>query len=558
MRSTTQFANRSPSMSTPTLAFGAPKCSRPRQSTFVRPQLGPPVQSTSMCASRTRQGRVDRGARRRPGRASASRRVGVPRAVEAGVEVEQLRDEHADAPGAAQLFGVVVADQRLVRDVEADHRRVEALGEDALRRLRVGPDVELGRGCPVSLADRTAHQDDALRTCVGMLGEQQPDVRERPGRDERQASGTRAELLREEADGVPGTWARRRRRQLRAVEPGFAVDVRCDVARPDEGPVGAHVHRDVGAADELEEAERVVRRLVDSLVAADGRHADEVDLRRREREKQRHRVVVTGVAVEDDRDRRHRASMASTSAAVGADGCAPASSPRVRLPHRRGAGPRRAGVPRAVRPRGGRETVARGSAVDRFDLRRRCSRDLGAVLESAAPSAPYVTATSLPRETISRSRRLTISRSGSSSIGRAGAALSAKKSPLGLRRRRGVGDLELGEDGTPGRGRRDLCVRARDDDDLVLAGRVDEDQRDPGRAGACERELDAGGLKPGERLVGVRILADGADHPDPSSESRRRDGLVRALASGEAVERGARRASPRTREAARPARRGRG
>jgi hypothetical protein len=48
MRSTTIRAKASPSMSSPTFAFGAPKCSRLRQSTFVRPQLGPPLQSTPM------------------------------------------------------------------------------------------------------------------------------------------------------------------------------------------------------------------------------------------------------------------------------------------------------------------------------------------------------------------------------------------------------------------------------------------------------------------------------------------------------------------------------
>ena len=39
-------------MSSATFEFGGPKCSRPRQSTFVRPQLGPVLQSTSMNASR--------------------------------------------------------------------------------------------------------------------------------------------------------------------------------------------------------------------------------------------------------------------------------------------------------------------------------------------------------------------------------------------------------------------------------------------------------------------------------------------------------------------------
>ena len=54
----------------------------------------------------------------------------------------------------------------------------------------------------------------------------------------------------------------------------------------------------------------------------DGRDAEELHLGAREREQERDRVVVSRVAVEDDRD-CHVASMASISAAVGRDGCAP-------------------------------------------------------------------------------------------------------------------------------------------------------------------------------------------------------------------------------------------
>ncbi len=84
--------------------------------------------------------------------------------------------------------------------------------------------------------------------------------------------------------------------------------------------VGARRDRDVAASGDLERDERVAGRLVERLVAGDGRDADQLDLGRREREQDRDRVVVAGVAVDDDR-RAH--SSASTSSAVGSELCAP-------------------------------------------------------------------------------------------------------------------------------------------------------------------------------------------------------------------------------------------
>src|SRR5262249_51717299 len=76
-------------------------------------------------------------------------------------------------------------------------------------------------------------------------------------------------------------------------------------------------------ARELEHAQCVVRRLVERLVAGDGRHADEVELRRGDGEQKGDRVVVPGIAVEDDGRRGHAPSIAATSSAAGREGCAP-------------------------------------------------------------------------------------------------------------------------------------------------------------------------------------------------------------------------------------------
>ena len=115
----------------------------------------------------------------------------------------------------------------------------------------------------------------------------------------------RADLVGQVVDGVLLLDRARRRRQVGAVEAGLAVHVRRDVALAHERLVGARVDRDVGAAGELEHAQCVGGRLVERLVAGDGRHADELELGRGDGEQQRNRVVVTGIAVEDDRRRSH-------------------------------------------------------------------------------------------------------------------------------------------------------------------------------------------------------------------------------------------------------------
>ena len=127
----------------------------------------------------------------------------------AAVEVEQLGGGRPHPPGAAELVGVRVGDERLVGHVEADHRHVDPALEDAARRLGVGPDVELGRRRAVPLADRAAHQHDPLRPGVRVQREEQRDVRERPGRHERKRPVPLPDRPRQEVDRVLGRPARR-------------------------------------------------------------------------------------------------------------------------------------------------------------------------------------------------------------------------------------------------------------------------------------------------------------------------------------------------------------
>jgi hypothetical protein len=146
--------------------------------------------------------------------------------------------------------------------------------------FRVGPDVELGGGCDVALRDRAAHQHDALRPRIGVAREQERDVRERAGGDQRGA----VEPLGEEVDRVLGRRPALRRRQVRAVEAGLAVDVRGDARLTHERALGSGRDRDLAAADELEHADGVGGRLLERLVAGHRRDPTHHDLVAAERQ----------------------------------------------------------------------------------------------------------------------------------------------------------------------------------------------------------------------------------------------------------------------------------
>ena len=93
-----------------------------------------------------------------------------------------------------------------------------------------------------------------------------------------------------------------RGRKVDAVEPGLSVRVRRDDELAREGAVRAGGDADVRSARELEHAERVRRRLDESLVPRDRRHAEDVELRAAQGEKERERIVLARVAVDEDRD----------------------------------------------------------------------------------------------------------------------------------------------------------------------------------------------------------------------------------------------------------------
>ena len=120
--------------------------------------------------------------------------------VELSVELQQGAHHFPDP--AFEPLRVRRREQRLVRHVEPDHGHVDSSCEHTRSRFRIGPDVELGGGRDVSLCNCAAHEDDALRSRVGVEREQQRDVRQRPGRDERYCPVACAELVGQEIRSV--------------------------------------------------------------------------------------------------------------------------------------------------------------------------------------------------------------------------------------------------------------------------------------------------------------------------------------------------------------------
>ena len=162
-------------------------------------------------------------------------------------------------------------------DVEPDHRHVDARVEDALRGLRVGPDVELGGRRDVALGDRAAHQHDPRRSRRMPRRAASATFVSGPA-----ATSTRLRRRRARRGSRPraaSTGAVAARGSVGAVEPALAVDVRGDVQLAHERAVGA-ARRPARRSrpGELEHAQRVLGRLLERLVAGDGRDADELDL----------------------------------------------------------------------------------------------------------------------------------------------------------------------------------------------------------------------------------------------------------------------------------------
>ena len=269
MRSTSSSRNRCASTSMPTCAFRGRSVTSQR-STTVRPsQYCDCRLDLDVAVQRLDERRVDHVRDRH--RVVDRRAVeAVALTVELEEEVGELRDHASDGPVPRSRSACPASKSALWVTSRPIIVTGTPLREDDRGGLGVDEGVELGGRRDVALGDRAAHPDDPLEPVlhVGVALEQLRDVRERPGRDEHDA---RLDQLGEEVDRIRVDRRGRRLGQVGPVEPALAVHVRRRAQLRAERPVGAGCDRNIGAAGELEHLERVARRLVERLVAGDGR-----------------------------------------------------------------------------------------------------------------------------------------------------------------------------------------------------------------------------------------------------------------------------------------------
>ena len=218
-------------------------------------------------------------------------------------EVEQL-DNEAGRPGAdsSNRADHIRSRQRLVRQVEADHRELPLLVENDVGGLRIDHDVEFRGRAPVSDVVAAAHEHNFPDPGgdAWLLAHSERDVGERAGWNERYRPWLVAhDRVDDEVDGVTRIGDQRRRRQHRPVHPRLAVDGRRYFRLPNEWPMCAGGKRHARDPGDAGDGERVSHDLVNGLVAVDGRDGHEFDGRITVRENQRDRVIVAGVTVEN-------------------------------------------------------------------------------------------------------------------------------------------------------------------------------------------------------------------------------------------------------------------
>ena len=240
----------------------------------------------------------------RDGDRVVDRRTGpaVRLAVEDAVEVEQLGDDLTDLPRpprAVGALGVISAWCVTSRPTIVTSRPLSKTPGAASGSAQM---LNSAAGVTLPSADRAAHQDDPLGAHAAL--EEQRDVRQRPGRDE-------------DDTGAKALWRGTRPRARRPARPcaaGSAGPSRpvspwtLAANRRAGGPGAVGSGRDGTSARPASSStrKRIRGRLLERLVAGDGRDAEQLDLGAGEREQERDRVVVAGVAVDDDRRAHNR------------------------------------------------------------------------------------------------------------------------------------------------------------------------------------------------------------------------------------------------------------
>ena len=201
-----------------------------QRSTTVRPRVSSDRTRSRRGSARSRRARAGRRGRRRRRRGSASRRSRrCPRG--SGGRSRTARRPSARPARRRKPLCVLVHQQRLVGDVEADHRQLESAREH--RAAASGSAQMLNSAAGVTFPSPIAPPISTIRSGLRPgAGEEQRDVGQRADRDERRAG----DMLGEEVDRMLLDRFALRRRQVGAVETGLAVDVGGDERLANERP----------------------------------------------------------------------------------------------------------------------------------------------------------------------------------------------------------------------------------------------------------------------------------------------------------------------------------
>ncbi len=191
--------------------------------------------------------------------------------------------------------------QRLVCQIEADHRQRPARRENDRGGLRVDVNIKFSGGCRIASGVGAAHENyffdflDDPRVFTNGHG----DVRQGPrGHQCDVATGLHQELD-DHIDGVPRVERHGRLAERRAVEPRLAVNIPSRLELAGQRPVAAGRDGDVLDPGDGSDAAGVKAGLVEGLVPRYGRDGDELDLRVAMSEQDRHGVIVAGIAIQD-------------------------------------------------------------------------------------------------------------------------------------------------------------------------------------------------------------------------------------------------------------------
>lgn len=173
--------------------------------------------------------------------------------------------------------------------------------------MGIGEEVELRRGGGVAAVDAAAlgpaaHDEDALQEGrqLGVLGEGNGQVRQRPGGHHLQLPGEALGLLPEGVPGGGGVRGPEGLRQGRAAEAVRPVDVGGGVGVPEEGTVRAGIDRHVQARESADPAGILIG-VGQGDVAVDGADAPDVQGQAGRRQDGLG-VVDAGVHIQPNRD----------------------------------------------------------------------------------------------------------------------------------------------------------------------------------------------------------------------------------------------------------------